>query len=367
MSVEACFFMAKFLLFSDIHVHPHKQKTERLQDCLKALNWCFEVAEENAVDAVLFGGDLLHERQKLDSMTYVEVFKILDKWKNKNRPVYLLVGNHDMWFANAWTISSIYPFRAIENYHVVDQTQSINIAGVEWHFMPYTHNPIEELEKLPKSKVSKSYFLGHLAIDGAKLNSAGSISDVAIEHDGDMVKVEADFFKKYKRSFFGHYHGAQKLAKNVEYIGSPLQLSFGEANETKHVIILDSENDSVEYVENNFSPKHFYLNENNYREFDQTALENSYVDFSISDSSDIELKKQLEKFTEDTKVANLRIRCEPKKIQEHVISDVKKIISDEASLLSNYLKQEENTDLDKDILLEIGNKIIAFAQNEEGQ
>jgi DNA repair exonuclease SbcCD nuclease subunit len=58
--------MAKFLLFSDIHVHPHKQKTERLHDCLKALNWCFEVAEENSVNAILFGGDLLHQCPQCD-------------------------------------------------------------------------------------------------------------------------------------------------------------------------------------------------------------------------------------------------------------------------------------------------------------
>ncbi len=357
--------MSKFLLFSDIHVHPHKQKNERLNDCLKALDWCFQVADNRNVDAVLFGGDLLHERQKLDSFTYVEVFKILNKWKNKKRPVYLLVGNHDMWFANAWTISSIYPYSAIENYFVIDKTQSINIAGVDWHFIPYTHNPLEELEILPKSSIPKSYLLAHLAIDGAKLNSAGSISDVAIEHDGDMVKVDAHLFKKYKRAFFGHYHGSQKLAENVEYIGSPLQLSFGEANEKKHVIVLDSDNDSVEYIENTFSPKHFYLNETNFQAIDKSTLEGSYIDLTVSDASDIELKKQLECFTAESKIANLRVRCEAKKIEEHVITDVKKIIGDEATLLNNYLQQETSTDLDKDMLLEIGNEIISFAQTEE--
>lgn len=359
--------MSKFLLFSDIHVHPHKHKSERLQDCLKALNWCFEQAEEQKVDAVMFGGDLLHERQKLDSMTYVEVFKILEKWQNANRKVFLLVGNHDMWFANAWSVSSILPFKALLNFDVIDKTTALSVAGVEWHFIPYTHDPISELQKLPKGNISKSYLLGHLAIDGAKLNSAGSLADVAIENDGDMVRISVDLFKKYKRAFFGHYHGSQKLAKNVEYIGSPLQLSFGEANESKHVIILDSEKDSVSYIENTFSPKHFYLDEKTYDKFDKKELENSYVDFAISDNTDVKLKKELERFSQDTKLANLRVRVEAKKINEHVIEDVKKIVSDEGSLLENYLKQDNPADFDHDLLLEIGRKIISFSESEESK
>jgi len=69
----------KFLLFSDIHVHPHKKSQDRLRDCLKVLDWVFETAIKKTVDFVLFGGDLLHDRQKIDTLTYVETYKILEK------------------------------------------------------------------------------------------------------------------------------------------------------------------------------------------------------------------------------------------------------------------------------------------------
>ena len=82
------------MLFSDIHVHPHKKSQDRLADCIKALEWVFEVAKNHNVDAVLFGGDLLHDRQKIDSLTYNQIFNVLEKQQNEKFKTYLLLGNH---------------------------------------------------------------------------------------------------------------------------------------------------------------------------------------------------------------------------------------------------------------------------------
>lgn len=357
--------MAKFLLFSDIHIHPHKNKTERLSDCLKALKWVFEEAIKANVDAVMFGGDLLHDRQKIDSLTYVETFRVLEKYQHEKFKVYLLLGNHDLWFGNNTKISSTYPFGALNNFEVIDTTQSRKIHNTNWHFIPYTHNPIEEMEKLPIKEASSSYMLGHLSIDGARLNSAGSISDIVIENDGDMIKIGPNLFKNYKRVFFGHYHGAQKLTDKIEYIGSPLQLSFGEANEDKHIIILDSDSNEVEYIINDFSPKHLYLNEKDYQTIDKDILKNAYIDFEVSDITDSKIKKELEQFSEKNNIANIRIRSESKRISDHIISDVKKILSDESQLLENYLTQEKPSELDKNILLRIGKNIIKVSEEED--
>ena len=68
---------------------------------------------------------------------------------------------------------------------------------------------------------------------GAVLNSGGQLSDVIVEHDGEMITVSKDLISSYKYAFFGHYHKAQVLSDNAEYIGSPLELSFGEAEEEK--------------------------------------------------------------------------------------------------------------------------------------
>jgi DNA repair exonuclease SbcCD nuclease subunit len=356
--------MAKILLFSDIHVHPHKRKVERLNDCLKALDWVFQQAVSNSVDAVLFGGDLLHERQKIDSYTYTEVFKTLEKYQNKNFKTYLLLGNHDMWFANNWSVNSIHPFGAINNFETITETKELNILDSTWHFLPYTHNPIDELAKLNSENRKDKYLLGHLSIDGARLNSAGSIAEVAIEHDGDMVKIDKGIFKEYKHAFFGHYHGEQKIASNMEYIGSPLQLSFGEAGETKHIILLDTKTNSRKYIENNFSPKHLYIKESDLDSFKENELKDCFVVLIQENDITNDIKKNIEEKISNLGVESIQIRQKPKEITEHSISDAKSILQDEGKLIEKYVDQVNPEGYDKLDLIKIGLEITQFKDLE---
>ena len=101
-----CSHSMKFLIFSDVHLHPHKRSTERLNDCLNALNWAFQSAADLNIEYVLFAGDLFHDRQKIDVLTYQKTFEIFDKWVRKFKGIYLLLGNHDMWHTTKWDIRS---------------------------------------------------------------------------------------------------------------------------------------------------------------------------------------------------------------------------------------------------------------------
>ena len=349
--------MAKFLLFSDIHVHAHKKSQDRLQDCIKALEWVFETAVQKNVDAVLFGGDLLHDRQKIDSLTYNQIFNVLEKYQDKKFKTYLLLGNHDLWYATNWSVSSVRPFKALNNFEVIDETVSKDISGVNWHFIPYTHSPVEELEKV-KNQVKNSYLIGHLAIDGAKLNSAGSIADVIIEHDGDMVVVGRDLFSAYKRAFFGHYHSWQKLTPTVEYIGSPLQLSFGEAGDKKFILLLDSDKDEIEYIENTFSPKHIYLAEKDLDNCQVEDLQKNFVCLISEQTDQHETKKNMLKVIEQMGAETVQVKKQVKQQEQHAITDAKLLLEDQDKLLQRYIDQIIDLKLDKNILLEIGNSIV---------
>jgi len=356
--------MAKFLLFSDAHVHAHKKSQERLKDCINALEWVFQTAVDRNVDAVLFGGDLLHDRQRIDSLTYNQIFNVLEKYQNSNFKVYLLLGNHDLWFSTNLSVSSVRPFKALNNYEVIDSTLSKDICGVNWHFMPYTHEPIAELEKLRKD-IKNSYLLGHLAIDGAKLNSSGSISDVIIEHDGDMVAVGKDLFHSYKRAFFGHYHSAQKLTPTIEYIGSPLELSFGEAGEKKHIIILDSNTNELEYIENTFSPRHLYIKESEVQNIDPQELKNNFVCLISEGTDQHETKKNMNKVIAELGASAVQVKKQTTQVDAHAITDAKVLLENKDKLLEKYVEQIQETKLDRKRLLEIGNLIIREQLSEE--
>ena len=64
----------KILIFSDIHIHPHKKSAERLNHCLEALDWAFDTAKSKGIDKIIFLGDLFHDRQKIDVLAYQKAF-----------------------------------------------------------------------------------------------------------------------------------------------------------------------------------------------------------------------------------------------------------------------------------------------------
>lgn len=346
--------MSKVLLFSDIHLHPHKRSNQRLQDCLNALKWVFDTAEQRKIKYILFGGDLFHDRQKIEIFTYQKVFEMfLDFSKKTCSEIYLLLGNHDLWFNDKTNISSVMPLSALPNIKVIAEPSRIDIDGHNWDFIPFTHNPIEAIEGFKKLHSMSEYALGHIALDGAVLHGSQH-SDVAIEHDGDMVSISASLFDHYKHTFLGHYHAEQRVNKKVEYIGSPLELSFGEAFQKKHIIVFDMDKNEREYVVNDFSPKHLVIK---YEDKDKYKLEGNYVQIKVEDIGATDLINIRKEISENSSLASLEIKQQKKILSEHIINDAKAILFKGNEMLAKYADQVGHEGLDREKLLGIGEKI----------
>ena len=342
------------LLFSDIHIHPHKRSNDRLEDCLKALEWVFQTAKDRKIKSILFGGDLFHDRQKIEVYTYQKAFELVGEWVGQNIfDLYLLLGNHDLWYNDRTTVSSVKPLGALPHVHIISEPCRKNIEGCNWDFVPYTHNPIATLEELRKIEGRPEYALGHISLDGAILHKTQT-SDVAIEHDGDMVTVGSAIFNDYKHTFLGHYHAEQQVTSKVEYIGSPLQLSFGEAFQTKHIIVFNGKTGEKEYVENNFSPKHLVIDIN---ERDKYQLDGNYVQLKVSDIGATDLLNLKREILNDKNLASLEIKQQKKVINEHVINDAKAILYQGDEMLEKFANQVGYGGLDLQKLLNIGKKI----------
>ena len=360
----------RILIFSDLHIHPHKRSTERLEDCLKVLDWVFETAVENKIKNIIFLGDLFHDRQKIDVFTYQKTFEVFEKHLAENNlNVYLLLGNHDLWHYEKLDISSVNPLKNLKGVKVINSPSVEKIQDKEEHFyfgfLPYTHNPIDDIKKIEQeweSKVKKQYKIlgGHISVDGAVWNvKYNTMSEVTIEHDGDMVRVGPEIFRNWDKVFLGHYHAEQKLNEIVEYIGSPLQLSFGEAFQDKHIIIFDTEELNCEYIKNNFSPRHFIVKEN---EIEKYELKGNFVRLEVEDIMSSELSDIRQKLVDQEKVSSLEIKQMPKK-EDHIIKDAKAILYKEEEMLEKYVEQTNTDNLDKEHLIKIGS-LICQSENQ---
>lgn len=359
--------MSKALIFSDLHLHSHKESVGRLNDCLKVLDWIFNEASKHDVEHILFLGDLFHERSKIDVLNYLRTFETFMRHMLENDPKYhcwLLVGNHDMYLKEKWDVNSVKPLSAIPKVHIIQEPCTLNIGGVDIDFCPHTENPFKELQKL-KNGSKRKLLLGHMSVHGAKLNKLyGTKSDVIVEYDNDMVAVSADIFDDWEKTFLGHYHGAQNLNEKVEYVGSPLELSFGEAFEDKHIILFDLETFEKTYIKNTFSPKHYIIRPEEIGDYD---LNHNFVRIELDCRKAGQILDLRKTITSTYKVASLDFK-EPdiKKNDDEIalVEDAKNILKDENEMLKIYMKRRGvPKELNNQKLETIGQKIITKSRS----
>jgi DNA repair exonuclease SbcCD nuclease subunit len=345
----------------------HKNQLSRLEDCLKVLKWVFDTAVNRGIKTIVFGGDLFQDRQKIHTISYEKTFRLVREycgWLDKKPDImmYLLVGNHDMWFSDKWDVSSVGPLAAIENVRVIDRPCSVAVTDdCTIDFLPYTKNPIDDIkEHFP---VKNDILVSHCSVDGAKLNAVyNTKAEISVEYEGDMVKVGTDTFKGWKRVFLGHYHCAQKLNDVVEYIGSPLELNFGEAHQEKHIIVLDTKTLEVEYVVNDFSPKHLIIRESEIENYD---LAGNFVQVIVDDITSTDIL-DMKKGVKEKGVCTIEFKEKTRKREEQLTEEERKEMKEKldfagGDILEKWMKAKGHEGLEFDKLLAIGQDIIRRA------
>ena len=316
---------------------------------------------------IIFLGDLFQDREKIQVLPYQRTYEIISQYvgpSDCSLNLYLLIGNHDMWFADKCDISSVYPFGSVSNVRIINKCETINIGGLDIDFLPFTLNPLKSLDDFLGT--SSRVLCGHLALHGAQLNTFyRTHADVSVEYDGDMVKVDSDKFTPWERVFLGHYHGAQRIG-NIEYVGSPLQINFAEAFQKKHLVILDTETLTTQYVTNTFSPRHLIIREDKIDKFD---LDNTFVKLEPNDISATNLVDLKKRLMENHDILTFEFSSSKSDKDEETktkIEDMQNILTqDREEMLEQYLKAKGVPEgLDFDRLLELGKHICEKSQIE---
>lgn len=343
--------MSKIIYFSDLHIHCHKQSLQRLQDCLDVLRWVFQTARDRGISDIIFLGDLFHDRQKIQVIVYQGTFDIF--WEYRDLNVYLLLGNHDLWFYDRWDVSSVAPLMALRNVEVINKPCTQKIGGLDMDFLPFTHDPVSAINLFPKKS---PVLCSHVAVDDATLNQFyNTKSDVSIESEKDVVRVTKDIFRGWERTFLGHYHCAQRLDDRVEYIGSPLELSFNEAFQQKHIGILDTDTLECEYVVNQFSPKHLILK---YDDVGIYNLDDNFVQIQVEDIESSEILEMRQNIISSSKPQSLEFKELKKKDikKDHCELQTKFDIAN-GDIMERYVSAVGVGGLDRTKLLKIGKDI----------
>ncbi len=347
----------RFIATADLHVHNYTQfariidgLNSRLLDCVKVLDEIEEyIVSNDDIEAFLFLGDLFNSRTKVSIEVYHLVYERLKRIKETGVEIHILVGNHDQ-FLRRGVYHSIKPFSDIA--HVIDQPEKFYLDKLTpVYAVPYIEDLKERKEAIRKiigkKQKKQGILMIHTGVAGAKVSS---LSDFMLK---DEIRVEELYPEFFDLVLLGHYHKSQYLADNILYLGSPLQLNFGEREDKKGFwdIKIDRTGFKANLIETH-SPKFVLIDGS---EDEDVEFENNYVKVVLPEANDKDVKEIKESLLElgaKSVIINRQAKTEVKRRAENIKLGMK--LED---MLIEYVKLTQ-TPLDRNKLIKIGKDLI---------
>jgi DNA repair exonuclease SbcCD nuclease subunit len=217
----------KAVFIGDLQAHAWSQYSrtlidgmnDRLMDVVTELQRVLTFAFEHKVKVVFILGDVFQERGKLDTMVLNSVYRMIEQFRAAGMRVVLLLGNHDR--TPVGEFHSLEVFRGIAD--VVDEPREMQIAGATVLAIPFLAEAKHTSGWLKSIGSRADLIIMHTAVKGVTLPSG--------EAWGDGVPLSD--IPEEKWTFMGHFHKWTKLRERCYYVGSFLQLNWGEAKDEK--------------------------------------------------------------------------------------------------------------------------------------
>lgn len=237
--------MNKVAIFSDIHLGVHQNNDFWLSTANKWVDWYIKELNDKGIEDIIFCGDFFHYRDEISVKTLNFAKDLLDKFRDFN--ITMITGNHDAWYKDTSEINSLSILKGYKNINVYDRLTTIDYKGKTVSFCPWG----TMIDDIPKSDV----VFGHFELENFKMN----VSKICDHGDDPDILVE-----KSKLVFTGHFHTRdEKYFKNqdssIVYVGNPYEMDFGDTMQSKGYYILDFNDLSYNFYENNITPKHIKI------------------------------------------------------------------------------------------------------------
>ena len=236
----------KVLFFSDLHLGVHQNSATWHNIALDLADWIDEVAIQHKIDTIFFAGDVFHDRHEIGVNTLHTAKKFFDKLSKYK--VHLLPGNHDAFLSSTVEVNSVEILES-ENVFVYTNPTTLLVGDKKVTFCPWKTD-ISNLEKV-------DMLVGHFEIMNFHM-TATKICD----HGSNSE----DLLSKANCVVTGHFHTRDlrfyEDNKYILYLGSPYEMDFGDRGQRKGVSIIDfnaTGKESIKFIENNKTPKHFRI------------------------------------------------------------------------------------------------------------
>ena len=235
----------------------------------------FPYIDEHGITTVFDLGDTFDRRKYINcaSLSAGKAF-LFDNLAKRNIDFHALVGNHDTYYASTNEINSMnlltkeYPQFTLYQ----DDGVELEIGSTKFLMLPWLNkeNGEKNLEIVKNSNAN--ILMGHLEVKGFEM-----MKGALCTHGIDM-----NVFKNFESAFSGHFHHPSRYG-NVEYLGSPYEMTWSDYNDTKGFHIFDTDTRELEFVKNPFSMFHKISYDDgqfdfeSWKQYDFGSLKDTYI------------------------------------------------------------------------------------------
>lgn len=280
----------KACIITDIHFGYSNNNEELLNGTIDFFEKQFiPHCEKENIQRVFIAGDVFESRNTLNVRTIKEAKRIIKKLADVV-PVFIIVGNHDLYYKNSLEVDSLVVFEDIPDVQIIREFNYIeNVFMIPWVIEGEEIHAHDFLSRIKRTDFERKLLIGHFDIKGFAMN-AGKNSEKGFEFaDFDTIDLVVS----------GHYHtrSIQTLdGSTIIYLGSPYQLNRGDIGESRGFMQIDTETLEYTFIENMYSPKFLKLE---FPEgFQPCQIPNNFVDIVVKCTNDRYNEKALEKYIE---------------------------------------------------------------------
>lgn len=259
----------KILHTSDLHLGKNLMEESLYEDQKYILKEIINIIKENKMDVVLIAGDIYDKN--IPSVDAVNLFdEFLKELSDIDTKVIIISGNHDsndrLSFGSTLFNKLNINIDAIYNGHM----NKYSFDTVDIYTLPFIkpfnlkrYMTEEEYEKITNVNEMMKWVLKQEKLDKKKKNilvahqffmNNGTIPELSqsesITNVGTLDAIDVNLLDDFDYVALGHIHKPQKIKRDtIRYSGTPLKYSFSEVNNKNHVVIYNTDNDNLEFIE----------------------------------------------------------------------------------------------------------------------
>lgn len=333
------------LIIGDVHAGVRNDSRLFTDNMIVYFESVFEHIIDNKIKYVILLGDVF-ERRKFVNFETLYRFKreVLDKFREMNCQLFIIAGNHDVYFKNTNRINSLELVLPVEEYpnikHITQTAEEIVVGDKHILFVPWINQENYSDITNKVKNTDATIMVAHLELAGFEMHR-GAVSDHG--------HFETEFLDKFSYVLTGHYHRKSSRG-NIHYLGTPYETSWNDYNEEKGFHVLSD--DGLTFFENEFQIFYRYVYDEKAgsvidltRSIKDLDLKNKYVKLTVKSKKNIKLFERFVELLESKGLADLNIIDETNFIIDNVEDGEE--IGDTLDAINSYINRDLETDLDK--------------------